>query len=177
MKSRNRIILLGLFVPLSIVIPLFIYWGRRRCPAAGDPLAYIFTHVKVKPGERFPACRLILGAFGGLIPCLPGHYRCGEVVSNLKLISSPGFFGDGILPAVVDSLPLGIDHHIRKGAAGVNGHQRPGYFRHTLLTSSKGYDCSCFIGAKTDCPSNNSEVQGYATQDVEIGLNIFDFFC
>ena len=90
--------------------------------------------------------------------CLPGRYRRGEVVPDLKLISSPGVSWDGILPAVVDPLPLGIDHRIRKGAAGVNGHQRPGYFRHTLLTSSKGYDCSCFIWAKTDCPSTNSEV-------------------
>jgi len=32
--------------------------------------------------------------------------------------------GGGILPAVVDPLPLGIDHRIRKGDAGFNGHQR-----------------------------------------------------
>jgi len=66
--------------------------------------------------------------------------------------------GDGILPAVVDPLPLGIDHRIRKGDAGFNGHQRPGYFRHALLTFSKDYDCSFFIRAKTDCPSTNSKV-------------------
>uniref|UniRef100_A0A7V3ZWW3 Zinc finger CHC2-type domain-containing protein n=1 Tax=candidate division WOR-3 bacterium TaxID=2052148 RepID=A0A7V3ZWW3_UNCW3 len=48
-------------------------------------------------------------------------------------------------PSFSVNLKVGIDHRIRKGAAGVDGHQRPGYFRHTLLTSSKGYDCSCFI--------------------------------
>ena len=60
--------------------------------------------------------------------------------------------GDGILPAVVDPLPLGIAHRIRKGAAGFNGYQRPGYFRHALLTSSKDYDCSFFTGQRPIAP-------------------------
>lgn len=105
----------------------------------------------IEPGERLPACRLIPGVFGCLVLYLPGHYRRGEAVSDLNLIGRPGIGRDGILPAVVDPLPFGIHHRIRKGAAGINGHQRPGYFRHSLLTSLKG-----LIETKTACPSTNA---------------------
>jgi orotate phosphoribosyltransferase len=63
-----------------------------------------------------------------------GKALVGELI--LELIKDLNIDAIGGLTMGADPLPLGIDHCICKDAAGINGHQRPGYFRHRLFTSS-----------------------------------------